>query len=119
MRERGGKAKAINISGIDGNTLHKAIHDNVSHGSTIYPDELRGYRGIGGTSYKHERVNHSAKEYVNGNAHTNGIESVWAVMKRGYNGVYHNWSRKHRTKYINVFITKKFLICGVFDELRH
>ena len=99
MRKRGGKTKAINISGIDGNTLHKAIHDNVSHGSTIYTDELRGYRGIGGTSYKHERVN----EYVNGMAHTNGIESVWAVMKRGYNGVYHNWSRKHRTKYINEF----------------
>ncbi len=103
MRERGGKTKAINISGIDGNTLHKVIHDNVSQGSTIYTDELRGYRGIGNTSYKHERVNHSAKEYVNGLAHTNGIESMWAVMKRGYNGVYHNWIRKHRTKYINEF----------------
>ncbi len=60
--------------------------------------------GVGGTSYKHERGNHSAKEYVNGMAHTNGIESVWAVMKRGYNGVCHNWSRKHRTKHINEFI---------------
>ena len=34
-------------------------------------------------------VNHSAKEHVNGMAHTNGIESVWAVLKRGYSGVYH------------------------------
>jgi hypothetical protein len=25
-------------------------------------------------------VNHSAKEYVNGMASTNGIESVWAVL---------------------------------------
>ncbi len=46
MRKRGGKTKAINISGIDGNTLHKAIHDNVSHGSTIYTDELQGYGGM-------------------------------------------------------------------------
>ena len=36
-------------------------------------------------------------------ASTNGIESVWAVIKRGYNGVYHNWSRKHMRKYINEF----------------
>ena len=30
-------------------------------------------------------------------------ESVWAVLKRGYNGIYHNWSRKHMTRYINEF----------------
>ncbi len=76
MRERGGKTKAIEIKGIDSNTLHNAIHDNVAAGSTIYTDELRGYSGIEGIFYQHGRVNHSAKEYVNGMAHTNGIESV-------------------------------------------
>ena len=40
---------------------------------------------------------------MNGMAHTNGIESVWAVMKRGYNGVYHNWSMKHTQRYVNEF----------------
>ncbi len=80
MRERGGKTKAINISGIDDNTLHKAIHDNVSRGSTIYTDELRGYRGIGGTSYKHERVNSQRKRVCQWQGHINGIESVWAVI---------------------------------------
>lgn len=41
------------------------------------------------------KVNHSAKEYVNGMAHTNSIKSVWEVLKRGYNGIYHNFSNKH------------------------
>ena len=36
-------------------------------------------------------------------AHTNGIESVWAVLKRGYNGVYHQWSAKHMARYVNEF----------------
>ena len=48
-------------------------------------------------------MRHSAKEFVNGMAHPNGIESVWAVLKRGFNGVYHNWSEKHCDRYVDEF----------------
>ena len=37
-------------------------------------------------------------------AHTNGIESVWAVLKRGYNGVYRQWIKKHMRRYVNEFV---------------
>ena len=57
----------------------------------------------GGVFYHHKTVKHSVKEFVNGMAHTKGIESVWAILKRGFNGVYHNWSRKHYRQYINEF----------------
>ena len=50
------------------------------------------------------QVKHTAKEYVNEMVHTNGIESVWAVLKRGYNGVYHNWSSKHMRRYVSEFV---------------
>ena len=36
-------------------------------------------------------------------AHTNGLAPVWAVLKRGFNGVYHNWSKKHCRQYVNEF----------------
>ena len=103
MRQRGGKTKAMPIDNTDQQTLQTAIHDNISVGSQLYTDDHREYVGLNGILYQHKSVKHSAKEYVNGMAHTNGIESVWAVLKRGYNGVYHNMSVKHLGKYVDEF----------------
>ena len=106
MRERTGKVKAMVIEDGKGDTLKKFVRENIIPGSTLYTDENRGYVHLGdkyGGEYKHKRVKHSAKEFVNEMAHTNGIESVWAVLKRGFNGVYHNWSKKHCHAYVDEF----------------
>ena len=103
MRERGGKVKAMLVNNTDRQTLQSNIYDNVEQGSQLYTDEHRAYFGIDGLYYKHDVVNHSAKEFINGMAHTNGIESVWAVLKRGINGIFHNVSRKHLHRYVNEF----------------
>jgi hypothetical protein len=44
---------------------------------------------------------HSAKVFVSGDAHTNGIESYWVWFKRGNHGVYHQMSKKHWQKYVD------------------
>jgi transposase-like protein len=105
MRERGvgGRTKAKPIARTDAPTLHGEIHANVKAGSTIYTDEHRGYHGLEGLSYTHERIEHSLGEYVRGDVYTNGIESVWAVMKRGLHGVYHHASEKHLHRYVDEF----------------
>ena len=53
--------------------------------------------------FEHETVKHSVREYVNGMAHTNGIESFWALFKRGYHGTYHHMSEKHLGRYVAEF----------------
>ncbi len=53
--------------------------------------------------YSHEAVNHSAGEYVRGQAHTNGVESFWAMLKRGYQGAYRYMSPKHLQRYVTEF----------------
>ncbi len=102
MREREtGKVKAFPINETTAQTLQGAIHKHVEKSATVCTDEHKSYANLKG--YEHLTVKHSAKEYVNGMASTNGIESVWAVLKRGYNGIYHNWSVKHLAKYVNEF----------------
>jgi transposase-like protein len=102
MREcETGRVIAFPIDNTKATTLLPAIYDNVEKNSTVYTDEHRGYTNL--TGYKHSAIKHSAGEYVNGMASTNGIESVWAVLKRGYVGTFHNISVKHLALYVNEF----------------
>ncbi len=55
------------------------------------------------SGYVHQSVRHSAGEYVNGSAHTNGLESFWSMLKRAYRGTYHQLSVKHLWRYVNEF----------------
>lgn len=70
-------------------------------GSTVNTDCFHSYRGMKG--YAHEAVKHSVGEYVRGEAHTNGVESFWALLKRGHYGVFHLMSPKHLHRYVNEF----------------
>ena len=58
----------------------------------MFTDDASAYEGM---PFAHESVNHSAGEYVRGMAHTNGIESFWSMLKRGYQGTFHHFSVQH------------------------
>jgi len=102
MRERGGRTKAVIPEVISSMSLERAIRDNVEVGSTIHTDEFRQYNRAG-KSFKHETVNHLKGEYSKKGVTTNGIESVFAVLKRGLHGVYHHASKKHMARYVDEF----------------
>jgi len=103
MRERGGRLKAMPVDDADMATLHTKVHQNVAVGSTLHTDEAAVYRGLNGLFFNHETVNHSDGEYVRDDVTTNGVESVFAVMKRGIIGVYHHASKKHLGRYVDEF----------------
>jgi transposase-like protein len=84
----------------DGPTLREFVHQRTEPTATVYTDEAAAYRRL---DRPHEAVAHSVGEYVRGMAHTNGMESFWAMMKRGYTGVYHWMSPKHLHRYVNEF----------------
>lgn len=103
MRERGGKTLAKVIPATDAATIQNAICEHVKVGAMLNTDEASAYKGIEGVLYDRQSVNHKDGEYVRGDAHTNGIESVWAVLKRGLHGVYHHASPKHLNRYVQEF----------------
>jgi transposase-like protein len=103
MRDRNGQVVAKVAKGTDSGTLQGAITGSAVPGSTVCTDEHRSYVGLG-ARFDHRTVCHSAKQFVDGMAHTNGIESVWAVLKRGFYGIYHSFSEKHLQYYIDEFV---------------
>ena len=88
----------------DKKTLQGNIIKNVEQGSHVMTDENQAYRGLD-KLFTHSKVKHSEGVYVDllSGATTNDLESVWALMKRGYKGIYHHWSKKHLHRYIDEF----------------
>ena len=86
------KVRAKVVKETESETLQEFVIDVAETGATVYTDDAAAYKGI---PYDHESVRHSVGEFVNGMAHTNGIESFWAMLKRGYGGTYHKISPKH------------------------
>ena len=98
-RETGQIASQV-VEATDAPTLQGFVERNTKPDATVYTDDARAYRGM---PRQHEAVKHGVSEYVRGMAHTNGMESHWASLKRGYDGVYHQMSAKHLHRYVAEF----------------
>jgi transposase-like protein len=104
VRERSGKVRMVMADNTDRTQIHAFIAETVNRGSVVCTDDHRSYLGLEG--YEHHSVKHSGHEYVRGDIHTNGIESVWSLLKRGYIGTFHHFSRKHTARYVNEFAAR-------------
>lgn len=104
MIERGGKVKAkvAKKDSLTANRLSALVRKNVDTSKTVLmTDEYKGYLRM--SHYvEHKTINHQ-EWYVNGDIHTNTIESFWAILKRGMIGQYHKVSLNYLPKYIDEF----------------
>lgn len=81
-------------------TLREFVTTRIVAGALLYTDEYQGYDGVPNRAF----ISHSAKQYVDGDVSTNGIESFWAGLKRAHKGVYHQMSPKHLPRYVHEFV---------------
>jgi transposase-like protein len=122
MRDRNsGTVFAKVVPNVKGKTLYPIIRETLNLGIHIVTDEAQVYNDLNSwpMGYKHNTVCHSAKQYVDGKFHTNGIENFWSHLKRGVNGIYHWVSVEHLQSYVNEYSlrynTRKMTTVGRFD----
>ena len=91
------------VENTDAETLQDFVADHAAEGATVYSDDASAYDGL---PFEHESVKHSLSEYVRGDVHTNGIESLWSMMKRAHTGTFHKLSPKHLDRYVQEFAAR-------------
>ena len=112
------QVKAAVVDATTQDELQSFVRDRVKAGSTVYTDEHRAYFGLHG-DYRHSAVQHKIKQFVDGQAHTQGIESFWAMLKRSYTGTFHRLSPKHLDRYIQEFSARHNLRqLDTIDQMR-
>ena len=79
--------------------LHEFVGERADENATLFTDDLNSYHGLA----NHHAVRHSVGEYVSQQAHVNGVESFWAMLKRGYYGTFHKLSPAHLQRYVDEF----------------
>ncbi len=93
------RISAAVVPSTHGRTLKRFVGQRMQPGAAIYTDTHGAYRGLP----NHTALNHTVGEYVRDQAHINGLESFWSLLKRGYHGTYHHMSRKHLDRYVQEF----------------
>jgi transposase-like protein len=102
IKERGGRVKAHVMPHVDGSNIIRSMQESVDMDNTrLMTDEHRAYNWIG-SLLPHEVIRHKS-EYVRGQVHTQGIESFWAILKRGLIGTYHHVDAGYLNQYVQEF----------------
>ena len=94
------KVQAQVVDRTDRETLQGFITTNTTPDTLVYTDEASAYSGL---PREHLAVKHGVGKYVREQAHTNGMESFWSMLKRGYTGTFHHMSPKHLHRYVGEF----------------
>lgn len=101
--ERGAKVRSRHVAGVSAHNLKPVLMEQLDKASTLMTDGEGQYRILGPAFARHDTVNHGIGEYVRGDAHTNTVESYFALLKRGVIGTYHHISAQHLKRYLGEF----------------
>lgn len=98
IRERGGELRFFHAADVRSGTLAKYIRENISDSAhLLITDGAARHLRMNG---KHKTIRHQSGRYVNGEIHTNTVESAFSLLKRGVIGTWHKISAKHLDSYL-------------------
>lgn len=101
--ERGGSVRSFHVEHADKSTINVIVGGNITREARLHTDESRLYYDALDHVAAHETVHHASGEYVRGDVHTNTVEGVFSVFKRGMRGTYQHCAEKHLHRYLAEF----------------
>lgn len=103
---RGGDVRFKVMPRVTADNLAEAILENADASSRLITDDLNLYKHVGQFfEGGHETVKHSTGEYQRKgtDVHSNTVEGVFSLVKRGIYGTFHSVSKKHLANYLDEF----------------
>jgi transposase-like protein/ribosomal protein L37AE/L43A len=101
--ERQASVSASVVPNVQSKTLLPMIIEKTSPNAIIFTDEMPSYNRLERMGFNHRVINHNARQYVNGNIHTNTIDGFWSLVKGGIGGVYKHVSPDYLQEYVNEY----------------
>ncbi len=101
--ERGATVRSFHVPSATRETVRAVLHGNIEQDTHLMTDDAKYYRKVGREFQRHTALNHTRREYVRGEAHTNTIENVFSIFKRGMTGIYQHCGEQHLKRYLAEF----------------
>jgi hypothetical protein len=98
--ERGGNVRSMYL---DHNNVRQALSEHLHQDSRLVTDGAQAYKFVMPTKEQHESVDHSKFEWSRGDVHTNTLEGIFSIFKRGLVGTYQHMDKKHLDRYLAEF----------------
>ena len=98
-----GKVRMQALEAVNAQSLADFIREHAHRGAEVHTDELSSYLWLDSAEFAHKSVNHTQTYVAPGNVHTNGVENVWSLFKRGIMGIFHKVSAKYLPLYLDEF----------------
>ena len=106
--QRDGDVRSFHVQRVTADNLLSVMRKNLHTGSIVMTDGFSSYDGVGARFATHRVINHSTGEYSRKEKglptiHTNTVEGVFSLLKRGITGVYHQVGEHHLHRYLSEF----------------
>lgn len=104
--QRDGQVRSRHFERVTGENLQPMIEEVIEKSAHVMTDSASALK-LAPAGYKHSKVNHSADEYVRHEdgvcITTNTVESYFAIIKRGIDGIYHHVGKAYLDQYLREF----------------
>lgn len=102
--QRSGRIRASVVPNSRASVILPLAREYVLPDTLIYTDEYKAYERLGKTGYRHRRIRHTARVYVEGDVHTQTIDGFFGLVKNAIRGVHHGVSHKWLQGYLNEYV---------------